>query len=103
MCVWPITKIAAQVQKNRSRLVMGISTYDIMSFFVAGQGGQKWGEENKMGGKKFRRFQKSVIRHLLLPQCRDGGGMERKKKTTNFESYFDVFVGNCREKNLRNS
>ena len=91
MCVWPITKIAAQVQKNRSRLVMGISTYDIMSFFVAGQGGQKWGEENKMGGKKFRRFQKSVIRHLLLPQCRDGGGMERKKKITNFESYFDVF------------
>ena len=47
-----------------------------------------------MGGKKFRRFQKSVIRHLLLPQCTDGGDggeMERKKKITNFESYFDVF------------
>ena len=103
MCVWPITKIAAQVQKNRSRLVMGISTYDIMSFFVAGQGGQKWGEENKMGGKKFRRFQKSVIRHLLLPQCRDGGGGCAKRKLQTLKAISMFLVGNCREKNLRNS
>ena len=93
----------SSAQKNLSRLVIGISTYDIMSFFVGGEGGQKWGEENKMRGKKFGRFQKSVIRASPPSDVETGGEWRAKRKLQTLKAISMFLVGNCREKNLRNS
>ena len=53
-----------------------------------------------MGGKKFERFQKSVIRafsHLASPQWRDAGEWCAKRKLQTLKAISMFLVGNCRE------
>ena len=53
-----------------------------------------------MRGKKFGRFQKSVIRafsHLASPQWRDAGEWCAKRKLQTLKAISMFLVGNCRE------
>ena len=63
----------------------------------AGEGGQKWGEENKMRGKKFGRFQKSVIRASSPLDVETGGEWRAKRKLQTLKAISMFLVGNCRE------